>query len=260
MTYKIRHVSKQVASENPQLLSGSERAWLFAESHRRAIIAGIIAAGLMMILLGAILWLQYQREQDARALEHRAAQAYLDRSLEDVDTAKEKLQEAVTLYRQIIEEFPGTTSARLAWYFIGNALTEQNDHAGAIDAYQHFINQTGNTPALLGLVYQRLGSTYLANGEREKGINAYTQVLQIPQTLNKDQVLFELAKLEEHENHNDQALARYKQLLNEHPTSPYASEVALRVKILEPPPEESAGEAPEEEIEQEGIQEGKETE
>ncbi len=255
MTYKIRHISKQVASENPQLLSRSERVWLFAEFHRGAIITGMIVAGLVMILLGGLLWLQYQQEQDALALEHQAAQAYLDRSLEDVDAAKEKLQEAVTLYRQVLEEFPRTTSAQLAWYFIGNALAEQNDHAGAIDAYQHFINQAGTPPALLGLVYQRLGATYLANGEREKGINAYTQVLHIPQTLNKDQALFELAKLEEYENHDDQALARYKQLLDEYPTSPYASEVALRIKILEPPPEESAGEAREEGTEQEGIQE-----
>ena len=257
MTYKIRHISKQVGAENPQLLSRTERVWLFAEQHRRAIIAGIIVAFLVMILLGVLLWMQYQQGHEALALEHRAAQAYLDRSLDDVDAAKEKLQEAVTLYRQLIEEFPRSASARSAWYFIGNALAEQNDHAGAVDAYQHFIGQAGNPPALLGLVYQRLGASYLANGEREKGINAYTQVLQMPQTLNKDQVIFELAKLEEYEKHHDEALARYKQLLDEHPNSPYASEAALRVRILEPPAEEPAGD---EGTEQEKMQERKETE
>ena len=260
MTYKIRLISKQVGIETPQLLSRSERAWLFAELHRRALITGIVVAVVVMILLGTIFWMQHQREQEALALEHRAVQAYLDRSLDDGDAAKEKLQRAVTLYRQIIEEFPDTASAQSSWYFIGNALAEQNDHAGAIDAYQQFIDQAGNHPALLGLVYQRLGSSYLANGEREKGINAYAQVLQIPQTLNRDQVVFELAKLEEHESHNDEALARYQQLLNEHPTSPYASEAALRVKILEPPAEEPAGEDPVEKTEQEGMQERKEPE
>ncbi len=259
MTYKIRHISKQVGAENPQLLSRSERAWLFAEDHRRAIIAGIIVAVLVMLLLGALLWMQHQQEHEALALEHRAAEAYLDRSLDDVDAAKEKLQEAVTLYRQLIEEFPRTASARSAWYFIGNALAEQNDHAGAVDAYRHFIGQAGNPPALLGLVYQRLGTSYLANGDREKGITAYTQVLQMPQTLNKDQVIFELAKLEEYEKHHDEALARYKRLLDEHPNSPYASEAAMRVRILEPPVEEPAGEAGDEGTEQEEMQERKET-
>lgn len=257
MTYKIRHISRQVGAENPQLLSRSERVWLFAELHRRALITGIVVAIMVMILLGALYLVQHQQEQEALALEHQAAQAYLDRSLDDSDAAKEKLQEAVTLYRRIIEEFPGSASARSAWYVIGNALAEQNDHAGAIEAYQYFIDQAGNSPALLGLVYQRLGASYLASGNREKGITAYTQVLQMPQTLNKDQALFELAKLEEHEKRNDEALARYKQLLDEHPNSPYTSEATLRVKILEPPAEEP--EAAKERTEQDTMPEGKET-
>ncbi len=257
MSYKIRHISKQVGAENPQLLSRSERVWLFAELHRRALITGIVVAVMVMILLGALFWIQHQQKQEALALEHQASQTYLDRFLDDADAAREKLQKAVTLYRRIIEEFPGTASAQSAWYFIGNALAEQNDHAGAIDAYQHFIDQAGTPPALLGLVYQRLGASYLASGEREKGINAYTQVLQMPQTLNKDQVLFELAKLEEYEERTDEALARYKQLLGEHPNSPYASEAAMRVRILEPPAEEP--EAPKEGTEQEERQERKET-
>lgn len=258
MTYKIRHISKQVGAENLQLLSRSEWMWLFAELHRRALMTGIVVAIAVMILLGALYLVQHQQEQEALALEHQAAQAYLDRSLVDDDTATEKLQNAITLYRRIIEEFPRTASARSAWYMIGNALAEQDDYAGAIEAYQRFIDQAGNSPTLLGLVYQRLGASYLASGNREKGITAYTQVLQMPQTLNKDQVLFELAKLEEHEKRDDKALARYKQLLDEHPDSPYASEAGLRVKILEPPADEPG--AAKEEPEQKEGQEGKETE
>ena len=257
MTYKIRHISRQVGAENPQLLSRSERMWLFAELHRRALLTGIVVAIAVVILLGALYLVQYQQEREALVLEHQAAQAYLDRSLVDVDEATEKLQKAITLYRQIIQEFPRTASARSAWYMIGNALAEQDDYAGAIEAYQRFIDQAGNSPALLGLVYQRLGASYLASGNREKGITAYTQVLHMPQTLNKDQVLFELAKLEEHEKRNDEALARYKQLLDEHPNSPYASEATLRVKILEPPADEP--EAAKEEPEQKERQDGEKT-
>ncbi len=256
MTYKIRHLSKQVGAENLQWLSRGERIWLFAERHRRALMTGIGVAIMAIILLGALAWIQHQQEQDALALEHQAARAYLDRSLDDVEAARESLTEAVTLYRRIIEEFPRTASAQSAWYFIGNALAEQNDHAGAIDAYLHFIDRAGSSPALLGLVYQRLGASYLAHGERDKGITAYTQVLHMPHTLNKDQVLFELAKAEEHEQHPDEALARYQQLLDEHPNSPFASEATLRVRILEPPSEEPEAALPGTEPEE--TREGKE--
>lgn len=258
MSYKIKDISKQVAKEHPEFLSRSERVWLFAEQHRGAVIAGVIVAGVVAILLGALVWVEYQNGQAALALEHQAAQAYLDRSLDDLDAATENLNAAIALYRQILEDYPRTTSAHLAWYFIGNALAEQNDYPGAIDAYHHFINQTGTPPALLGLVYQRLGATYLANGDRERGLEAYQHVLNLPHTLNKDQVLFELAKLEEYDNRSSQALALYQRLVEEHPGSPYASEATMRVKVLEQPAEESAGGAREEGSAE--SPEGKETE
>ncbi len=256
LSYKIRYGDKQGATDNLPWLSRSERVWLFAERHRAAVLTGILVAGLVAVVLGALLWFQHQREEEALALEDQAAQAYFGRSGDGGEAAKEKLATAERLYRQILEEFPRTNSAQLAWYLLGNVLTEQQQYAEAIDAYQNFIKQAGTHPVLLGLVYQRLGAAYLVNGEREKGIHAYTQVLEIPKTLNKDQVIVELAALEKQENHTDQALAHYKQLVEEHPNSPFASEAALQVKNLEPPPEASENDTTEGDTKQGEIQGG----
>ena len=256
MSYRIRQIDKQGFAENLVWLSRSERVWLFAERHRGAVMAGLMVAGLGAIVLGVMLWSHYQSEQDASALAHQAALASVERIGDDGQTANEALETAARLYGQILEEFPRTDSAQLAWYFLGNILTEQRDQAGAVDAYQQFINQAGVHPVLLGLGYQRLGAAHVANGEHEKGIHAYTQALGIPDALNKDQVLFELAKFEEHENRKDQAQTHYRQLLNEHPDSPFASEAALQVKSLEPPIEESEETAREAEPAQEERQDG----
>ena len=257
MSYRIRHGDKRGTTENLQLLSRSERAWLFAERHRETVIVGILVASLAAVVLGAILWFQHQRDHDAVALVNQAGQAYFDRSGDDAGATQEKLETAGRLYRQVLEEFPRTPSAQLARYFLGNVLTEQQDYAEAIDAYQNFIDQADAHPVLLGFVYQRLGAAHLANGEQEKGIHAYTQVLNIPNTLNKDQVLFELATLEEHANRTDQALAHYKHLVKDHPNSPFASEAALQVRNLEPPLEVSEDADPGDDTEQGEMQDGK---
>lgn len=260
MSYKIRDISKRVAQEHPELLPRSERLWLFVEQRRQAVIIAVLIAGLAAIILGTLVWFQQSRDQEALDLEYQAAQAYLDRSFEDVEATNKRLQKAVTVYRQIIEDYPRSPHAHLSWYFIGNALAEQRDYAGAVDAYNNFIKQTGTHPALLGLVYQRLGATYVADGNRKKGMEAYNHVLEVPEALNKDQVLFELAKLEEFDNRTSQALALYQRLLNDHARSPYASEAKMRIKILEPPKEESAATPPEEETPQEEGPQGKEKE
>ena len=259
MSYKIRDISKRVAQEHPELLPRSERLWLFAEQHRGAVMIAVIVAGLAAIILGTLVWFQQSRDQEALGLEYQATQAYLDRSFEDIEATKRRLQKAVTVYRQIIEDYPRSPNAHMAWYFIGNALAEQRDYAGAIDAYNNFIKQTDTHPALLGLVYQRLGATYVADGNRKKGIDAYNHVLEVPEALNKDQVLFELAKLEEFDDRTSQALTLYQRVLDEHASSPYASEAKMRIKILEPPKEESEA-PPEEETQQEDSPQGKEKE
>ncbi len=252
----MRHSDKRDATDNLPLLSRSERVWLFAEQHREAVIIGVLVASLAAVVLGAILWFQLQRDHDAAALVSQAGQAYFDRPGDDAVTAQEKLETAGHLYRQVLEEFPRTPSAQLAWYLLGNVLTEQQDYAGAIDAYQNFINQADTHPVLLGFVYQRLGAAHLANGEQEKGIHAYTQVLHTPNTLNSDQVLFELATLEEQANRTDQALAHYKQLVKDHPNSPFASEAALQIRNFEPRPEASEDAAPVGDTEQGERQDG----
>ena len=60
-------------------------------------------------------------------------------------------------------------------------------------------------------------------------------MLQQPEALNKDQVLFEFGKLEEEEEHKDKALAYYKELIHQHPSSPLSGETSIRIKSLEPP-------------------------
>jgi len=234
MSYKIRDPNRPVSAEHLELLSRSERIWLFAEEHRRALIIGVLLVCLVAVALGAIFWLQHQNEQEALVLEHRATQLYLDRSLDDPDTTKANLEEAITLYQQILDEFPGTSSAELAWYFLGNARTEQENYTGAIEAYENYIASFQNNPTLLGLVFQRLGSAYIFNGQRQKGMDTYTQVLNLPDALNKDQVMFELAKLEEADDHTEQALTYYKQLQDHYTASPYTNEATMRIRMLEP--------------------------
>lgn len=237
MSFKIRDTNRSSSAEHPELLSRSERIWLFAEQHRNAVFVGFLLVCLVAVAIGAIVWIEHQHEQEALALEHKAAQLYLDRSLDDPDKAKENLNQAMTLFQQILDEFPHTSSAGLAWYFLGNARVEQENYAGAIEAYENYVSSFPNNPTLLGLVFQRLGSTYILNGQREKGLEAYTQALNIPAALNKDQVMFELAKLEEAEDHTEQALTHYKQLQDQYPSSPYVAEATMRIRILEPPQE-----------------------
>ena len=242
MSFKIKDPDRHLAMENPVFMSKTERAWLFAEQHRSAIIVGTLLFCLIAALLGGLFWYQHDQNRQAMTLQHEAATLYLDRPLDDLKQSKQNIEKAITLFQQILEQYPTSPSAELAQYFLGNARMEQQDYAAAISAYQTYIQNHQKNPILLGLVYQRLGSAYLLNKDRAKAVEAFTTVLDLPDAANKDQVLFELAKLEEAGNSTAQALVYYKRILEQYPFSPYAGEAALQVKALEPQPAAEAAE------------------
>ena len=239
MAFKIRDPNRALALENQGLLSRSERMWLFAEQHRNSVATGILLFCIVATGIVGIFWMENQHEQEALALEHQAGTLYFDRSLDQPEKAKANLEQAITLYQKILDEFPHTSSAKLAWYFLGNALIEQENYASAIEAYESSLSSFQNNPTLRSLVMQRLGSAYIITGDRQRGLEVYNQILNLPGVLNEDQVLFEMAKLEESDAHSIQALTYYKQLQDQYPTSPYANEAALRIRVLETQAEDS---------------------
>jgi tetratricopeptide (TPR) repeat protein len=86
---------------------------------------------------------------------------------------------------------------------------------------------------MAGLVQQRLAYVYLHKGDRDKAVKALTGILETPGTLNRDQALFELARLEESQARPEGAMARYQELIKTYPNSPFTSEATIRAKILD---------------------------
>ena len=225
-------------------LSGKERVFFFVEQNRKAILGGALLVIVAMIALGTVAWLEKEKSREALVLEGQAQSLYVDRAVDDEEKTKENLGKATELYRQILDEYPRTTSARLSLYLLGNTLMEQGDLPGAMKAYQQFLDQNRGDDMLVGLVSQRMAYAHLINGDQEAAVGKFSQILSLPKALNKDQALFELAKLEEAGKDTEKALAYYKQLVEDYPASPYTNEASLRIKVLAP--EESEPQAKEE--------------
>ena len=183
---------------------------------------------------GGLFYYDRMESEKALALEGKAQLLYYNRPSEKPEETQENLVKAGELYRQILEQYPRTSSARRSLFFLGNAKMEQNDLKGAIENYQEFIDQYPDDEILLGIVYQRLGYAHLLDGNQDQAYAAFTKVLDLPGSVNKDQVLYEFAKLEEANENTQEALNNYKRLVDDYPNSPFFNEASLRVKILEP--------------------------
>jgi len=144
-------------------------------------------------------------------------------SANDPQKADHVLKEAIARYRQIVDQYPRTPTAPLALYHLGNTLVQANELGAAIEAYQRFLALYSSNPSMAGLVQQRLAYVYLLKGDRDQAVKALTGILETPGTLNRDQALFELARLEESQSRPEGALAH----------SPFTSEATIRTKIMD---------------------------
>ncbi len=244
MGYKIKDHSDKTAGLEPVVaLSSKEQFLFFVEEHRGLVWGGIL---LVIVLIGGLIalnWLSQQEEEEAWALQGQAQQRYLDRPLDDVEKGKNNIQEASGMFQNILEQYPATPSAKVSSFLLGNSMMETENYQGAIDAYTSFIQDHTQDHILVALVQQRLGLAQLLNGDREAAVTVFDAVLGNPHALNKDQVIFELAKLAESEEKTDDAVKRYKQLIQEFPLSPFSTEANLRVKVLAPEEEQASTES-----------------
>lgn len=233
MSYRIKVPAKTLPVDEAHLLSGLEHNLHRLKEYRRPLLVGLGVLVLAAGVIGGVYWVDRQASQKAEELEREAARLLAARSTGDPKNADNLLKQAITQYRQIVDNYPRSGVAPLALFYLGNALVQANDLPAAIEAYQRLILLYGSNPTLAGLAQQRLAYTYLLKGDRDEATKAFTAIVSSPEALNKDQALFELAKLEESQSRPEGAMAHYQELIRTYPNSPYASEATLKTKAMD---------------------------
>jgi outer membrane protein assembly factor BamD (BamD/ComL family) len=233
MTYRIKVPAKTLPVDEAHMLSWLDHTLHSTQSYRRPLLVGLGVLVLATAVVGGVFYVDRQAAQKAQDLEQEAMRFLTAPSANDPQKIDHALKEAIAKYRQIVDQYPRTSTAPLALYHLGNTLVQANEMSGAIDAYQRFLTLYSSNPSMAGLVQQRLAYVYLQKGDRDQAVKAFTGILETPGTLNRDQALFELARLEESQSRPEAALARYQDLIKTYPNSPFTSEATIRTKIMD---------------------------
>jgi len=233
MSYRIKVPAKTLPVDEAHMLSWLDQTLHGSQNYRRPFLVGLGVLVLAGAVVAGVFYIDRQAAQKAQDLEHEATTVLTAPGLNDPQKADHALKEAIEKYRQIVDEYPRTSTAPLALYYLGNTLVQANDMGAAIEAYKRFLATYNSNAALAGLVQQRLAYVYLLKGDRDQAVKAFTAIIETPGTLNRDQALFELARLEESQSRPEGAVARYQELIKTYPNSPFTSEATIRTKILD---------------------------
>jgi superkiller protein 3 len=149
----------------------------------------------------------------------------------DLDAAIEEYRQASSLnptsedYTKALEQ----ASAKKADLFIQLAEEKQKakDYASAITLYKQAIPFLPN----LGALWHNLADAYFSSGQFDKAREAFQTAVKLdPKGMSDD--LYAIGSIDEHLGQGAEALAAYKQYLEQSPKGNFASAIETRIKAL----------------------------
>ena len=139
MTYRIKVPAKTLPVDEAHMLSWLDHTLHHSQSYRRPLLVGLGVLVLATAVVGGVFYVDRQATQKAQDLEHEAMRFLTAPSANDPQKADQALKDAISRYRQIVDQYPRTPTAPLALYHLGNTLVQANDLSGAIEAYQRWL-------------------------------------------------------------------------------------------------------------------------
>jgi len=237
MAYKIRVATRKQQLKKPdEFISTID--WLGEEIHKRAKLVWMAFGVLVLIAagIGSYLFYRHQQETRAVALEFQGSQYFRQKppvgEKAPAESQEGYYKKAIEQYQKTIQEYPGTSSAAIAQLYIGNAYMQLKDYDSALSAYRSYLDKKPLNDLMAGLAYQRLGYAYLAKNDFENALKAFESVDQLAGALNKDQVDYELGRVNETLGKKDEAIKRYQEIVKQFTDSLFLAEAQQRLTAL----------------------------
>jgi tetratricopeptide (TPR) repeat protein len=237
MAYKIRVATRKQQLKKPDEFI-STLDWLGEQIYKRAKLVWTVFGVLVIIAagMGAYLFYRHQQVTRAVALEFQGSQYFRQQpplgEKGPAASQEENYKKAIEQYQKTIQDYPGTPAASIAQLYIGNAYMELKDFDSAVSAYRSYLDKKPLNDVMAGLAYQRLGYAYLAKNDFENAQKAFESVDHLAGALNKDQVDYELGRVNETLGKKEEAIKRYQEIVKQFTDSLFLAEAQQRLTAL----------------------------
>jgi len=186
-----------------------------------------LAIGVVVLVLAVALiysFVQSSNEKKASQMLSTAYDAY-----NPGGGAPANYPQALKRFQDTVSQYGGTLNGAIAQFYAGNTYVQMGQLEAAIKEYETFTKNYSGEKFLLGLVYQRIGYTYLAMGKQDEAVKAFAQAESIAGT---GPATLELARIYDRTGKIQEALKSYKDITNNLPSSAWAMEA--RAKLPQP--------------------------
>ncbi len=146
----------------------------FVENKTRVYV--IVSAICLAIVIALSTYFYWSNYQTSALVLYTKAQDNLIRNAEKPQAAKD----SIPLFKELIDKYPRSWSAKIAWYNLGNIYHNQGDIDGAIDSYKNYIAATtADNAGIRFLAFTSLGYCYENKKDFKLALSYFEQAQKI---------------------------------------------------------------------------------
>lgn len=232
MARKLK-ITKKKLKEPDEFITLTERGLLFLEKHLKQIAFG---AGVVVIILLVFLGFRWwDREKEAKATEkfNSAIELLQKASSSNKEGDPAELKNALGLFDEVIRQFAGTSSGKIAFLHKGNLHLKLGESDEAIKAYETLLARSGIERVYHSFATEGLGYAYEGKKEYEKALEGFKKVLEKGEAFQSADAHLSIGRLCEKLGKNGEALENYRAYLKVAQKSQKTQFVLRKISLLE---------------------------
>jgi predicted negative regulator of RcsB-dependent stress response len=196
----------------------------FKTKQKTVLTYGIIAV-VVVVAAAGIMFYRYSEGEKSRQLANEAYNAYYNEYQKQPVAGQEHVQKALDLFKQAYQK---KKSARVLFY-IAASYSELGKYDEALKSLNDLIRDYSSDKDILPLAYQKMADIQIRKGDKEAALKTLNTLYISAGNIYKDLALMESARILESEGKKEEALAKYKELVEKFKDSPYVSEAEAKI-------------------------------
>ncbi|PKL51728.1 MAG: hypothetical protein CVV37_04970 [Nitrospira bacterium HGW-Nitrospira-1] len=183
--------------------------------------------GLSAVLtLAVILFYQYAAGQKSRRLENSAYNVYYNLSQTKSMTKQEQYRQALDLFQQAYSK----QKSPRALLYIASCYFELEQYDDALKTLNTFTKKHANAKDLLPIAYRKTAAVQLIKGDKEAALKTLDAIYK-SDGIFQDYALIEAGRILEKAGKTAEATAKYKEITEKFPGSPFVEEAKARLGV-----------------------------
>jgi tetratricopeptide (TPR) repeat protein len=196
------------------------------KQRKRILMYALSVLGIVVVLAVSFLLYSGSQKQKAYSFESEAYDYYYESLVSLPLSEEERWEKALELFQKSLDTKPTPT----AMFYLGNCYFNLADYDNAIKTYNEFVRIYAGDEVILPLVYQKLASAYLKNGQDDDALKTLDALAQYKSGIFRDAAFIIQARHYERSGNKEEALARYTEIVQNFSTSPWVTEAKAKIE------------------------------